>query len=99
MTDLEKELSEWFFNLLGYFNHYSFFTEKLWRDVKGFENKDEAEIKAVFMHYWFHNKFGYYTCPCGCSWFAELSKECYESYIGEYIPIFKAFENWCREQR
>jgi hypothetical protein len=39
----EKKMAEWFFNLVGVFCHYSFFTEKLWKKVKGFENKDEAE--------------------------------------------------------
>ena len=28
MTQENKELCEWFFNLVGYFNHYSFFTDK-----------------------------------------------------------------------
>ena len=38
MTQKEKEFCGWFFNLVGYFNHYSFFTKKLWREVEGFEN-------------------------------------------------------------
>lgn len=32
MTQENKELCEWFFNLVGYFNHYSFFTKKEWKN-------------------------------------------------------------------
>ena len=99
MTQEEKELCEWFFNLICYFNHYSFFTNELWRKVKGFKKYDEAEIKCLFMHYWFHHKFGHFTCPCGCSWFAELDEESYNSYIEEYKPVIDAFEQWKIEQR
>ena len=49
MTQEEKELCEWFFNLIGYFNHYSFFTKELWRKVKGFKKYDEAEIKCLLI--------------------------------------------------
>lgn len=31
MTQNEKELVEWFFDLVGYFNHYEFFTKRLWK--------------------------------------------------------------------
>jgi hypothetical protein len=31
MIEEEKVLCEWFFNLVGYFNHYSFFTDKEWK--------------------------------------------------------------------
>lgn len=99
MTQKEKEFCEWFFNLVGYFNHYSFFTKKLWREVKGFKEYDEAEIKCAFMHYWFHYKFGYFTCPCGCGWFAELDEKSYNDYIKRYKPVIKAFEQWKIEQR
>ena len=99
MTNKEKQLTEWFFNLVGYFNHYSFFTKKLWKRVKGFKHEDEAEIKCMFMHYWFHNKFGYFTMPCGCGWFAELDKDCYDEYISRYQPVIDAFEQWKTEQR
>ena len=99
MSDKEKKLIEWFFSLIGIFNHYSFFTKKLWKKVKGFKHKDEAEIKAVFIHYWFNHAFGYYTCPCGSSWFAELDKELYDDYIKEYIPVLEEYSKWCEQQR
>ena len=99
MTQKEKELAEWFFGLVGYFNHYSFFTKKLWKKVKSFEKEDEAEIKCMFMHYWFHHKFGYYTIPCGSSWFTELTEDCYNRYIERYKPIIDAFEQWKIKQR
>lgn len=99
MTQKEKEICKWFFNLVRYFNHYSFFTKKLWREVKGFEKYDESEIKCAFMHYWFHCKFGYFTYPCGCGWFAELDEKSYNDYIKRCKPIIKAFEQWKIEQR
>lgn len=99
MTQNEKELVKWFFDLVGYFNHYEFFTKRLWKKVKGFEKEDEAEIKCMFMHYWFHYKFGYYTCPCGSSWFTVVDKDSYDRYITEYKPIIDAFAIWMVEQR
>lgn len=99
MNKEEKRMADWFFGLVGYFNHYSFFTKKLWKKVKGFKDHDEAEIKCVFMHYWFHNKFGCFTFPCGLSWFAECDEETFNKYIEKYKPIFDAFIEWCREQR
>lgn len=51
------------------------------------------------MHYWFYHKFGYYTCPCGSSWFAELDKDSYDRYITKYKPIIDAFEIWAEKQR
>lgn len=99
LDDREKELSEWFFDLVGYFNHYSFFTKKLWKKVEGFENEDEADIKCMFMHYWFHHKFGYFTMPCGSGWFTELDKESYERYMKRYLPVREAFVKWKIEQR
>jgi len=99
MDKKEKELAEWFFSLVGYFNHCSFFTKKLWKEVKGFENEDEAEIKCMFMHYWFHHKFGYKTMSCGLEWFTELDQEPYERYMERYLPVRKAFIKWNIEQR
>lgn len=99
MTEREKELVRWCFDLVGYFNHYSFFTKKLWKEVKGFEHEDEAEIKCMFMHYWFHHKFGYFTIPCGMSWFTELNEDSYNRYIEIYKPVINAFEEWMKQQR
>ena len=99
MTQEEKRLAKWFFNLVGCFNHYSFFTKKLWKNIKGFEKEDEAEIKCMFMHYWFHHEFGYFTMPCGMAWFTELDEDSYNHYIASYQPIIEAFEQWKIEQR
>ena len=99
MTQKEKEFCEQFFNLVGYFNHYSFFTKKLWREVEGFEKYDEAEIKCAFMHRWFHDKFNYFTCPVGLKWFCEVNETSYKNYIKDFELIFNAFEKWKMEQR
>ena len=99
MTKENKELCEWFFDLVGYFNHYSFFTKKLWKKVSGFKHEDEAEIKCAFMNYWFHHKFGYYSWSFRYGRFSELSIECYNSYIKKYQPVINAFVQWKIEQR
>ena len=100
MNNKEKELSEWVFSSVRYFNHCSFFTEKLWKKVKGFEDEDEAEIKCMFMHNWFHHKFGYFTMPCDSEGFIEtLDRELYERYMERYLPVRKAFVKWRIEQR
>ncbi len=95
----EKEIFEWFFSFVGYFNHYSFFTNKLWKNVKGFEQHDEAEIKCMFMHYWTHHKFYIYSCPVGVGWFSLVNEETYNKYIQEYQPVIDAFEEWKIQQR
>jgi hypothetical protein len=95
----EKEIFEWFFSFVGYFNHYSFFTNKLWKNVKGFENHDEAEIKCMFMHYWTLHKFYIYSCPVGVGWFSLVNENSYNKYIQEYQPVIDAFEEWKIRQR
>ena len=93
------EVAEFFVGLSGVFGHHEFFTKELWRKVKGFKKADKAEVIAAFLHYWFHNKFDFYTCPCGMGWFVKLDKECYDSYIEQYMPVFKAYEDWHIKQR
>ena len=93
-------MAEWFFNLIGVFCHYSFFTEKLWKKVEGFENEDEAEITAAFMHYWLHLKYLCYTLPVGCGWFCDLDNPtAYDNYIEKYQPVIDAYEDWKTKQR
>lgn len=99
MTQQEKNLCKWFFNLVGYFNHYSFFTEKLWQQVPKFGGEDEANIKCAFMHYWFHNTFHYNTLSINSSWFEELDEKDYNEYIKEYEPVIEAYKKWIEEQR
>lgn len=93
------EVAEFFVNLVGIFGHYDFFTKKLWKKVEGFKDNDEAEILAAFLHYWFHNKFGFNTCPCGCGWFTNISEESYNEYIKHYETLFKEYGKWCVNQR
>lgn len=94
------EVAEFFVNLAGTFGHYEFFTKELWRKVPGFKKEDKAEVIAAFLHWWFHSKFeAFYTCPCGCGWFANLGKDSYEGYIEKYNPVFEAYAKWCEKQR
>ena len=55
MKDKDYTIGEdafnFFFSLIGRFNHYAFFTKKLWKKVKGFEDEDEAEVKCALCHY------------------------------------------------
>jgi len=99
MTEIENKLATWFFSLIGYFNHYSFFTEKLWQQIPKFGGEDEANVKCAFMHWWFHNNFGYFTTPVGMTWFHETTEELYNDYIKQYRPLFKAYEKWVEKQR
>ena len=99
MTNKEKDIFTWAFDLIGYFNNYSFFTEKLWRKVDGFEYVEDDEIKCAFMHYWLHNKFGYFTSPIGIVYFHETTESSYNMYISKYKPIIKFFEKWELDQR
>ena len=46
MTGKEKKLTGWFFNLIGVFNHYTFFTDELWRNVKGFKNNHVESVRV-----------------------------------------------------
>ena len=41
---IDRKGCEFFFSCIGYFNHYAFFTKKLWKKVEGFEDTDEAEV-------------------------------------------------------
>jgi hypothetical protein len=96
----EKKMAEWFFNLIGVFCHYSFFKDKLWKKVKGFENEDEAEIIAAFMHYWLHYRYLCYTHTVGCGWFCDFdSPDAYHDYIKKYQPVIDAYEEWVIKQR
>lgn len=82
----EKKMAEWFFNLIGVFCHYSFFTDKLW--------------KKVIMHYWLHHKYLCYTLPVGIGWFCDLdSPDAYHNYIEKYQPVIDAYEDWKTKQR
>ena len=94
------EVAEFFVSLCGKFGHYEFFTKELWRKVKGFKKEDKAEVIAAFLHYWFHHKYGFNTCPCGSGWFANFEEEeYYNEYIEKYKPLFKAYNEWCVKQR
>ena len=94
------EVAEFFISLCGKFGHYEFFTKELWRNVKGFKNEDKAEVIAAFLHYWFHNEYGFNTCPCGSGWFSNFEEEeYYNKYIEKYKPLFKAYNEWCIKQR
>ena len=95
-----EDAFNFFFSLLGYFNHYEFFTKELWRKVKGFKNKDEAEVKCAFMSLWTYNTLGIPTYPAGMSWSNYYGdKKLFDDYINEWTPIFNAFKDWINKQR
>lgn len=97
--------SNWFFGLAGIFGHYKFFTEKLWKKIPGFEKADEAEIIAVFMHWWFRDRYGYQNKPVGSTWSSKYptvytkDDESFNDYINKFQPVLKAFSDWCASQR
>ena len=85
-------------NLCGVFGHYKFFTDKLWRKVKGFKNADEADILNYFMLAILYSKELYY-CPVGMSWGSPCDKETCEQYLTKFEAIGKAYRDWCISQR
>ena len=104
MKDKDYTIGEdafnFFFSLLGYFNYYEFFTKELRRKVKGFKNKDEAEVKCAFMSLWTYNTLGIPTYPVGMSWSNYYGdKKLFDEYINEWMPIFNAFKDWVNKQR
>ena len=91
---------EFFFSCMAYFNHYGYFTNKLWKKVEGFEKVDEAEVKCAFMSLWTKHTLGITTYPCGSSWCTIYgSEEIFNSYVEKWKPVFEDFDNWCAEQR
>lgn len=91
---------EFFFSCMAYFNHYGYFTHRLWKKVKGFENEDEAEVKCAFLSLWTKNTLGITTYPVGCAWCAiNGNEEFFNSYVEKWKPVFEDFDNWCAEQR
>ena len=95
-----EDAFNFFFGLLGVFNHYEFFTKKLWRKIDGFKNRDEAEVKCAFMSYWTYNTLGIPTYPLGGSWSIYCgSKELFDEYVKEWAPVFKAYREWCYDNR
>lgn len=85
-------------NLCGVFGHYGFFTNKLWKKVKGFENEDEAEILNYFMIAELYSK-GIYYCGLGITWGSPCDKETCEQYLVKFEAIGKAYRDWCISQR
>ena len=95
-----KGAFNFFFNLIGIFNHYEFFTKKLWKKVDGFENKDEAEIKCAFMSLWTKQMLGIPTYPTGITWSNYYgNSKIFNEYIKEWTPVFEAFQDWAIKQR
>lgn len=95
-----KDAFEFFFELVGIFNHYSFFTKKLWKKVDGFKDKDEAEVKCAFMTMWAQRRLGIVTYPVGASWCTyDGSRELFDEYIKAWRPVFMAYMDWQYKSR
>lgn len=100
------ETMTWFISLCGIFGHHAFFTDELWRNVEGFENEDKAEIINAFICWWVRYEFGYLFYSVGCSWatnyperYDAADTEMFDSHIGKYWPVIKAYYEWCENQR
>ena len=95
-----EDTLKFFFGCMGCFNHYSYFTNKLWKKVKGFENEHEAEVKCAFLSLWTKHTLGITTYPCGSSWCTiHGNEEIFNSYVEKWEPVFEDFDNWCIKQR
>lgn len=95
-----RDAFEFFFGLIGIFNHYAFFTKKLWKKVEGFKDKDEAEVKCAFMSLWALRYLGIRSYPVGAAWCCyNGDKSCFDDYIQEWKPVFHAYMDWMYKQR
>ena len=105
---MKEEDYQFFFSCIGIFNHYEYWTKKLWKKLKGRKHTDEAEVKCAMLHLWCHNHFGICSSPCGCGWFT-LWKDIpeygikaiteYEDYIEGWKDIISDYQKWCEKQR
>lgn len=95
----EEDLIQTLFYQIAILSHYDYFKKKLWKKVKGFKKKDEAEVIIAFASALLRNK-GIYTQPCGCSWCSfDWKQEDLEDYFKEYKPVFEDYGKWCMAQR
>ena len=95
-----RDAFEFFFGLIGIFNHYAFFTQKLWKNVEGFNDKDEAEVKCAFMSLWTNHVLGISTYPVGSAWCNyHGDMESFDKYMDEWMPLLVAFKDWANKQR
>jgi hypothetical protein len=85
-------------NLCGLLGHHQFFTDKLWKEVRGFECADESEILAYFMIAALHDE-GIYYCGSGMSWGSPCDKETCEQYMKKFSDVRKAYRDWCISRR
>ena len=95
----EEDLIQTLFYQIAILSHYDYFKKKLWKKVKGFKKKDEAEVIIAFASALLRNK-GIYTQPCGSSWCSfDWTQEDLEDYFKEYKPVFEDYGKWCMAQR
>lgn len=95
----EEDLIQTLFYQIAILSHYDYFKKKLWKKVKGFKKKDEAEVIIAFASALLRNK-GVYTQPCGSAWCSfDWKQEDLEDYFKEYKPVFEDYGKWCMAQR
>ena len=96
----KRKVLDFFFGCIGKFNHYSYFTDELWRKVKGFKDKDEGEVKCAFLSVWTKNELDIITYPVGSSWSCHCGSESFfNDYVEEWKPVFEDFAKWVESQR
>lgn len=99
VTKKEEDLIKTLFYQIAILSHYDYFKKKLWKKVKGFKKKDEAEVIIAFASALLRNK-GIYTQPCGCAWCSfDWKQEDLEDYFKDYKPVFEDYNKWCMAQR
>ena len=93
----KEKVLDFFFGCIGYFNHYSYFTDRLWRKVEGFKDKDEGEVKCAFLSVWTKKELDIITYPVGSAWSCSCGSESgFNRYVEEWKPVFglKRTLNW-----
>lgn len=98
--DLLSRTVEFFISRVGEFNHYDYFVKKLWQKVKGFKDRDEAEVKCFFLSFWLREELGIISCPIGASWsVCPCPDSVFQDYKAEWMPVLLDYEKWVISQR
>lgn len=100
MKTKEEELIEYFFSMIGFFSHYSYFTKELYKTrVKRLKNVDRGEVIAAVLSSSIKQELGYNVMPVGCSWGTIMPEDSVKEYQEEWKDLYEDFVNWQLEQR
>lgn len=79
-----------------------YWTEDLWRKLKGRKDWDRAAVHNAFLTLRLRDNLGIYTSTCGCCWthlWDESQKQFADDYIESYRDIFEDYAKWLESVR